>query len=100
MKQAWKELDKRVYIMTFMTIVLLIYIRFSWALAIFALSIALSFVGGLKLVQNFAIVLGFPLIFVVILVSVAALRVIREDYGDKTKEEIIEEFHSGKEDIN
>jgi len=77
-----------------------LYIRFSWALAIFALSIALSFVGGLRLVQSFAIVLGFPLIFVVILVSFAALKAIREDYGEKTKEEIIKEFHSGKEKRN
>lgn len=68
-----------------------LYIRFSWAVAIFALSIALSFVGGLKLVQSFAIVLGFPLIFIAVLITVSVLKAIRQDYGDKSREQIIKE---------
>ena len=66
-----------------------LYNRFSWALAIFALAIALSFTGGLQLVQRFAIVLGFPLIFITGLMSASVLKAMKEDYGNKTKEEII-----------
>ena len=66
-----------------------LYIRFSWAIAIFALAVALSFTGGLQLVQKFAIDLGFPLIFIAALMSLAVIRAMKEDYGDKTKEEII-----------
>ncbi len=73
-----------------------LYIRFSWALAIFALSIALSFVGGLKLVQSFAIVLGFPLIFIAVLITISVLKAIRQDYGDKSREQIIEETQYGQ----
>ncbi len=75
-----------------------LYIRFSWALAIFALSIALSFVGGLKLVQSFAIVLGFPLIFIAVLITISVLKAIRQDYGDKSREQIIEETQYGQEE--
>ncbi len=56
-----------------------LYNRFSWAIMIFALSIALSMTGGLSLIQKFAIVLGFPMIFVVILISMSALKAMRED---------------------
>lgn len=66
-----------------------LYNRFSWAIAIFALAIALSFTGGLQLVQRFAIVLGFPLIFIAGLMSISVLKAMKEDYGNKTKEEII-----------
>lgn len=60
-----------------------LYNRFSWAIMIFALSIALSMSGGLSLIQKFAIVLGFPMIFVVILISMSALKAMREDYADR-----------------
>ena len=39
--------------------------------------------------QKFAIDLGFPLIFIAALMSLAVVRAMKEDYGDKTKEEII-----------
>lgn len=64
-----------------------LYNRFSWAVMIFALSIALSMTGGLGLIQKFAIVLGFPMIFVVILISMSALKAMREDYQDKHRTE-------------
>lgn len=68
-----------------------LYNRFSWAIMIFALSIALSMTGGLNLIQKFAIVLGFPMIFVVILISMSALKAMREDnknkHGTETQEE-------------
>lgn len=67
-----------------------LYNRFSWAIAIFVLSIGLTAVGGLSLVQKFAIVLGFPLIFIVILITISAIKAMKEDFGSKSKEEIIE----------
>lgn len=63
--------------------------RFSWAIAIFAIAIGLSTVGGLKLIQKFAIVLGFPLIFIVFLISYSAIKAMKKDFGKMTKEEII-----------
>ena len=39
--------------------------------------------------QRFAIVLGFPLIFITGLMSASVLKAMKEDYGNKTKEEII-----------
>ena len=63
--------------------------RFSWAIAIFAIAIGLSTVGGLKLIQKFAIVLGFPLIFIVFLISYSAIKAMKQDFGKMTKEEII-----------
>ena len=67
-----------------------LYNRFSWAIAIFVLSIGLTAVGGLDLVQKFAIVLGFPLIFIVIFITISAIKAMKEDFGSKSKEEIIE----------
>ncbi len=66
-----------------------LYNRFSWAIAIFALSIALSFTGGLKLVQKFAIVLGFPLIFIAVIIAVSVIKAMKQDFGNMSKEEII-----------
>lgn len=59
--------------------------RFSWAIAIFAIAIGLSTVGGLKLIQKFAIVLGFPLIFIVFLISYSAIKAMKQDFGKMTK---------------
>lgn len=67
-----------------------LYNRFSWAVATFVIAIGLSAVGGLSLIQKFAIVLGFPLIFIVILITVSVIKAMKQDFGDKTKEEIIE----------
>lgn len=67
-----------------------LYNRFSWAVATFVIAIGLSAVGGLSLIQKFAIVLGFPLIFIVILITASVIKAMKQDFGDKTKEEIIE----------
>lgn len=64
--------------------------RFSWAVATFSIAIGLTLVGGLKLVQKFAIVLGFPLIFIVVLITMSSLKAMKEDFGNMSKEEIIE----------
>lgn len=69
-----------------------LYNRFSWALAIFILSIGLSFVGGLELVQKFAILLGFPLIFVTLLLALSTLKALEEDYGAFSKAAIVAQF--------
>jgi BCCT family betaine/carnitine transporter len=74
-----------------------LYNRFSWAIAIFAIAIGLTVVGGLSLIQKFAIVLGFPLIFIVILITISALKAMKQDFGNKTKEEIIEICQKAKE---
>lgn len=63
--------------------------RFSWAIAVFAIAIGLTFVGGLELIQKFAIVLGFPLIFIVFLITASVLKAMKEDYGDMDAQEII-----------
>ena len=73
-----------------------LYNRFSWAIAIFVLAIALTLVGGLNLIQKFAIDIGFWLIFITILLSISVVHAMKEDYGDKTKEEMIEIFQNGK----
>ena len=67
-----------------------LYNRFSWAVATFVIAIGLSAVGGLSLIQKFAIVLGFPLIFIVVLITASVIKAMKKDFGDKTKEEIIE----------
>jgi BCCT family betaine/carnitine transporter len=74
-----------------------LYNRFSWAVATFAIAIGLTVVGGLSLIQKFAIVLGFPLIFIVILITISVLKAMKQDFGDKTKEEIIEICQKTKE---
>ena len=61
-----------------------LYNRFSWAIAIFVLSIGLTAVGGLDLVQKFAIVLGFPLIFMVIFITISTIKAMKEDFGSKS----------------
>ncbi len=68
-----------------------LYNRFSWAIAVFAIAIGLTFVGGLSLIQKFAIVLGFPLIFIVILISISSLKAMKEDYGQASKEEMMKQ---------
>ena len=73
-----------------------LYNRFSWAIAIFVLAIALTLVGGLSLIQKFAIDIGFWLIFITILLSISVVHAMKEDLGDKTKEEIIEIFQKGR----
>lgn len=75
-----------------------LYIRFSWAIAIFAIAIGLSFTGGLKLIQKFAIVLGFPLIFIVLLIIASVVKAMKEDYGEKSKEEIIMIFQKERKE--
>ena len=52
--------------------------------------------GGLNLIQKFAIDIGFWLIFITILLSISVVHAMKEDYGDKTKEEMIEMFQNGK----
>ena len=42
-----------------------------------------------KIGAKFAIVLGFPLIFIVFLISYSAIKAMKQDFGDMTKEEII-----------
>lgn len=70
-----------------------LYNRFSWAIAIFVLSIGLSFTGGLSLVQKFAILLGFPLIFITLLLTIATLKAMKEDFGTLSRQAIQARFH-------
>lgn len=59
--------------------------RFSWAIAIFALSIGLSFTGGLELIQQFAIILGFPIVFIVIAMTFSIFKAMKEDNAGEEK---------------
>lgn len=70
-----------------------VFIRYSWAIAIFAVAISMFLLGGLSICQEFAICLAFPLVIVVFLLTFSGFKAMKEDYGDKSSEEIFRIFH-------
>ncbi|MFI3226883.1 MAG: BCCT family transporter [Clostridia bacterium] len=64
------------------------WIRASWAIVIFLLAITLTIVGGLALIQKLAIVVAFPLVFVIVFLIVLCLKVLKANYSHLTREEI------------
>ncbi len=59
-------------------------IRGMWAMVIFTLAIGLSAVGGLALIQKLAIIVAFPLIFVIVCLMIVSIKVLKEQFTTKS----------------
>lgn len=55
--------------------------RVVWALVLGVMAVAMFAIGGLKVIQASSIVLAFPCVFVLIILTWAFLKDIKEDYG-------------------
>lgn len=63
--------------------------RLTWAFALAFIAVGLLIVGGLKTVQSMTIITALPLIPVLLLLAIALLRWLKQDFGDTVKKPVL-----------